>query len=73
MLYSNVDKFYLNNFIDWRGRIYSSNCILNMQGSDLARSLLMFAHGEELNDIGLYALKIYTANAFGLNRKSKKW
>lgn len=76
-LYSDVDKFYLNNFIDWRGRIYASNCILNIQGSDLARSLLMFAEGKELNNIGLYALKTYTANAFGLNKKSKndrvKW
>jgi DNA-directed RNA polymerase len=38
----------------------------------LARSLLLFKEGQKLNDIGLKALKIYTANAFGLDKKSKE-
>jgi DNA-directed RNA polymerase len=42
-----------------------------MQGGELARSLIQFSKGEILNDSGLRALKIYTANAFGLNKKSK--
>ena len=37
------------------GRIYTSHSILNMQGGELARGLIMFYKGEVLNDIGLRA------------------
>jgi len=73
----NVDEFYIPNFIDWRGRIYTSNSALNMQGGELARGLILFSKGEVLNSNGVRALKIYTANAYGLDKKSKddrvKW
>jgi len=73
----NVDKFYITTFIDWRGRIYTSSCSLNMQGNELARGLILMVNGYNLDDKGLIALKIYTANAFGLDKKSKidriKW
>lgn len=71
-LMSYVEGFYITVFIDWRGRLYSSNCILNIQGGELARSLLLFKKGEVLSDNGVKALKIYTANAMGLDKKSKK-
>ena len=70
-LMSNVDEFYMTVFIDWRGRFYSSNCALNIQGGDLARSLLLFKNGEVLTENGVKALKIYTANAYGLDKTSK--
>lgn len=68
----NADEFYLTVFADWRGRMYTSHSALNMQGGELARGLIMFSKGEVLNDKGLRALKVYTANAFGLDKKSKK-
>jgi DNA-directed RNA polymerase len=70
-LLTNTDKFYLTTFLDWRGRIYTSSIDLNYQGSELARSLILFNNGEVLNEHGLEALKIYTANAWGLDKKSK--
>ena len=27
----NVEEFFLTNFIDWRGRFYTSNSVLNMK------------------------------------------
>lgn len=71
-LMKEVKEFYMTVFIDWRGRFYTSNCALNIQGGELGRSLLLFKNGQKLNDIGLKALKIYTANAFGLDKKSKE-
>ena len=68
----NVDEFFLTTYIDWRGRFYTSSSVLNMQGGELARGLILFSKGEALNENGLRALKIYTANAFGLDKKSKK-
>lgn len=65
------DKLYFTNFIDWRGRIYTSCCTLNMQGGEVARGLLLFKKGEVVTEKGLYSLKIYLANAFGLDKKSK--
>lgn len=70
-LMSKVEGFYLTIFIDWRGRFYSSNCSLNIQGGELARSLLLFNKGEVLTPLGLKALKVYTANSFGLDKWSK--
>ena len=67
-----VDEFFLTVFADWRGRMYTSRSTLNMQGGELARGLIIFSKGEILNDNGLRALKVYTANAFGLDKKSKK-
>jgi DNA-directed RNA polymerase len=70
-LMSKVEGFYVTVFIDWRGRFYSSNSCLNIQGGELARSLLLFRDGEVLNEKGLKSLKIYTANAFGKSKLSK--
>ena len=71
-LMNNVDKFYITTSIDWRGRFYTSSCSLNIQGGEVARGLLLFAEGQPLDEKGLYALKVYTANAYGLDKKSKK-
>ena len=76
-LFKDVEEIYMTPFIDWRGRVYTSSCVLNIQGGELARSLLLFKNGEKLTNIGLFALKVYTANAYGLNKLSKidrvKW
>jgi hypothetical protein len=76
-LLKNVSEFYFPVYLDWRGRLYPHGGPLNFQGGELARSLLLFKNGQILNEEGLKALKIYGANAFGLDKKSKierlKW
>ena len=44
----NVDSFYNVVFIFWRGRFYTSNCQLNIQGWELAISLMLFKNGNVL-------------------------
>jgi DNA-dependent RNA polymerase-like protein len=65
--------FYNPIFSDWRGRIYTNNTILSFQGNELNRSLLYFKNGNILDKKGLEALKIYTANVFGLNKLSNNY
>ena len=38
----NISAFYYPWFFDYRGRVYCSRVVLNPQGDDLSRSLLMF-------------------------------
>lgn len=64
------NSLYFNYFIDWRGSIYTNTSYFLFQGGELARSLLLFKHGQVLNDSGLEHLKIYTANCFGLDKLS---
>lgn len=51
--------------MDWRGRIYVKGSSLNIQGGELARSLLLFSNGKVLDSDGLESLKKYCANSFG--------
>lgn len=68
---SSIDnKLYFNYIMDWRGRLYTDTSYLSFQGGELARSLLMFKNGTVLNSEGLEALKVYTANCYGLDKKS---
>lgn len=67
----NCEEIYFTNFIDWRGRIYTSSSTLNIQGGEIARALLLLKDGEVLNEDGVNSLKIYLANAYGLDKRSK--
>nr|QWO71405.1 RNA polymerase [Termitomyces sp. K1Ag] len=67
---SQDNKIYFNYFIDWRGRLYTDTSYLSFQGSELARSLLLFKGGEVLTERGVEHLKIYTANCYGHDKKS---
>jgi len=63
--------FYHPIFMDWRARLYTNNVLLSFTyGTELTRSILYFANGVKLNEKGLESLKIYTANCFGLDKKS---
>jgi hypothetical protein len=64
------NSLYFNNFIDWRGRLYTDTSYLSFQGSELAKSLIMFKNGNVLTLKRLEALKIYTANCYGLDKLS---
>lgn len=62
--------FWFPHNIDFRGRTYPIPPHLNHLGSDLARSLLMFAKGKPLGEKGLEWLKIHAINLGGSMKKS---
>jgi DNA-directed RNA polymerase len=65
-------EFYLPIFADFRGRLYPLSNYLSYQGNDLARSLILFARGEELNEEGKICLDVYLANLAGYDKISWK-
>jgi DNA-directed RNA polymerase len=71
--YNKFDKFYFVYTVDWRGRIYASQSLLNPQGVDFAKGLLEFAEGATINpqtDLeAMKWLKINIANKYGLDKK----
>lgn len=62
--------FYFPHNLDFRGRAYAVPPHFNHLGSDLARSILLFAQGKELGDNGLDWLKIHLVNLTGLKKRS---
>lgn len=55
--------------MDFRGRVYPIPPHLNHLGSDLARSLLVFAEGRPLGKDGLNWLKLHVINLTGLKKR----
>lgn len=55
--------------MDFRGRVYPVPPHLNHLGSDLARSMLIFAEGRPLGPKGLDWLKIHLVNLTGLKKR----
>lgn len=55
--------------MDFRGRVYPIPPHLNHLGSDLARSMLVFALKKPLGPKGLDWLKLHTINLTGLKKK----
>jgi len=54
--------------MDYRGRIYCESDYLNYQGTELAKSLLLFARGEKIlkcDENSINYLKIFGANCYG--------
>ncbi|XP_015177873.1 PREDICTED: DNA-directed RNA polymerase, mitochondrial [Polistes dominula] len=61
--------FWLPHNLDFRGRVYPIPPHLTHLGSDLARSILIFAQGKPLGSHGLDWLKIHTINLTGLKKR----
>lgn len=57
--------------MDFRGRVYPVPPHLNHLGSDLARSMLVFAESRPLGPNGLNWLKIHCVNLTGLKKTCK--
>jgi len=66
----NDNAIYFPLFTDWRGRLFTNTGFFSYQKGELARSLILFKNGVKLNNQGLEALKIYTANCYGLDKAS---
>jgi DNA-directed RNA polymerase len=56
--------------LDFRGRMYPAPQQLNPQGTDLAKSLLVFAVGKPLGEGGAWWLLVHAANTFGFDKVS---
>ncbi|CAG9817637.1 unnamed protein product [Phaedon cochleariae] len=63
------DVFWLPHNMDFRGRVYPVPPHLNHLGSDLARSMLVFAESRPLGPDGLDWLKIHLINLTGLKKR----
>ncbi|GJQ79965.1 hypothetical protein Trydic_g9443 [Trypoxylus dichotomus] len=63
------DIFWLPHNMDFRGRVYPVPPHLNHLGSDLARSILVFAEGRPLGPKGLDWLKLHMVNLTGLKKR----
>lgn len=61
--------FWLPHNMDFRGRVYPVPPHLNHLGSDLARSMLIFALGKPLGPKGLDWLKIHCINLTGFKKR----
>ncbi|XP_063982936.1 DNA-directed RNA polymerase, mitochondrial isoform X2 [Diachasmimorpha longicaudata] len=61
--------FWLPHNMDFRGRVYPVPPHLNHLGSDLARSMLVFALGKPLGPNGLDWLKIHCINLTGFKKR----
>lgn len=69
--FSRAEKFYFPYQLDFRGRVYTVPSFLSPQGTDLARSLLLFADGVPMmNDEDAYWLAVSGANLFGKDKVS---
>lgn len=63
------DIFWLPHNMDFRGRVYPIPPHLNHLGSDLARSMLIFAESRPLGPKGLDWLKLHLVNLTGLKKR----
>ncbi|KAK4874106.1 hypothetical protein RN001_013466 [Aquatica leii] len=63
------DVFWLPHNMDFRGRVYPIPPHLNHLGSDLARSILVFAESRPLGPKGLDWLKLHLVNLTGLKKR----
>lgn len=63
--FKDFEEIFFPYNVDFRGRAYPVPPHLSIVGSDLCRSLLMFAHPKPLGKNGLYWLKVHLANLAG--------
>jgi len=62
-------KFYLANFLDFRGRVYARDPYFSYQSSDLARGHLMFGEKKLMTNSGYKHLLVHLANSYNQSYK----
>ena len=60
--FTKAPAIYFPHNLDFRGRVYPIPSLLQPQGDDLAKGLLVFAQGKPLGERGAYWLAIHGAN-----------
>jgi DNA-directed RNA polymerase len=68
--FRSYERIWFPHRFDFRLRIYPIPEKLSPQGSDISKSLLMFADGKPLGERGVYWLAIRLANTFGMDKLS---
>jgi DNA-directed RNA polymerase len=63
----NDQTFYQEVSCDYRGRVYYAESFLEFQGSDLARSLFLFANKKHVSEKGFFWLKVHTAACYNMS------
>jgi len=58
-------KFYFVWRMDFRGRVYPQQTLLNPQSGDLPKSLLLFSEKKSLNEEGVKWFLVHGANCYG--------
>lgn len=74
--YKNIPELYFPLMMDFRGRIYPRVTYLNYQGSELAKSLLLFSRPgiiERTNTQAIEYLKSYGAVSYGHGNDKKSY
>ena len=65
-----TEGFYQFVELDYRGRVYYYEPLMNFQGSDMARGMMLFGEGKKLdNESGTKWLAIHTASSFNQTYK----
>lgn len=68
--FKDYEQIYFPYQMDFRGRVYPIPVLLQPQGSDLAKGLLRFAEGKEVDANSIRWLQIHGANVFGFDKES---
>jgi len=63
--FKEFEQIYFVWQIDFRGRVYPVQTLLNPQGGDIAKSLLLFDKEQKLNERGVFWFKVHGANLYG--------
>jgi DNA-directed RNA polymerase len=64
-MFKRYDAIYFPHSFDTRGRLYPIASAINPQSDKIGQSMLTFGKSYELEDTGLYWLKVHGANTFG--------
>ena len=68
--YEKYEKIYFTWQVDFRGRAYPVQALLNPQGESLAKALLCFATKKKINENGVKWFQIHGANTYGIDKVS---
>ena len=68
--YQDYGEIYFVWQIDFRGRVYPVQTLLNPQGDDMVKSLLHFAQKKSVDEKALQWFKIHGANCYGEDKIS---
>jgi DNA-directed RNA polymerase len=68
--FQDEERIYFPHAMDSRGRAYPIVSGLSPQGNDFSQSLLLFADGKPLDEVGVRHMAIEGANLFGVDKVS---